>query len=276
MGKGLGKVIGTVAGSYFGPAGAAVGGAVGGMIDGQGTGSEKMGMQNMNRSLSYLQGNVNIADSLDKYLMTQGDKGVEYAQGMMNDWENAFGSVEKNLSDYYNNLDPTKFSQEAKTMYAEQLDKNMKQYNETMTQRGLQTSGSRAQAEKEAMFNKATTNAAIDINAPEQVAQMKQSWYNQGAGQKNVANQANINALTQQGNYATIGANAKSVANTNLATGYMGKSNFYNNQASNQSSGLGAIGGLLGSSMGSSEAGNRSALGGVMDYGISKLGGLFG
>jgi hypothetical protein len=257
MGKGLGGIVGSIAGGAFGgPVGAMIGGGVGGMIDGP-SGNSKNSTQSTNLAVASQAGNIGLSKNLDNFLMAQGEKGIEHAQGMMNDWETAFGSIESNLSDYYNNLDPAKFSQQAKTQYADSLDKQLKQFNETMTQRGLQTSGQREQLEKEAMFNKAQANASIDMAAPEQVAQMKQSWYNQGIGQKNLANQTMVGAIGNQANYASLGEQARANANTGLANAYNGQANMYEDRANrdNSSSRLGAVSGLLGGGSGGSSGG---------------------
>jgi len=194
-------------------------------------------------AMGYL--NVNSGEASDyNDLMTYfGDAGVANAQGMLDEWESAFGSIQDNLSDYYNNLDPLKFSQESKTAYAQNLDKQMKQLNEGLAQRGITTSGQRAQLEKEAAFEKARTNASIDINAPEQVAQMKQSWLNRGDASKSRADQAVIGALGNQATYAGLGKESMMNANTNMANVLTGQAS---QSAVGSAAAAGAAGGMLG------------------------------
>ena len=72
-----------------------------------------------------------------------GQEGVNFAQGMLDQWESTFGGVQDNLSDYYKNLDPAKYSQQYKTNLNENIDKQLYQMNETMAATGLQTAGMR-------------------------------------------------------------------------------------------------------------------------------------
>jgi hypothetical protein len=168
---------------------------------------------------TYLTQNItsshDYADVMDYY----GQLGVENAQFMIDQWESAFGGIEQNLSDYYNSLDPTKFSTEQKAAYQDNLYKQMGQYTEKLAQRGLTTSGMSAQAEKEAMFNMASTNASIDINAPEQVAQMQQGWLQRGDSLRQAGNSAMIGALGNQAQYSTMGT--ESIMNSNIGMGNM-------------------------------------------------------
>ena len=101
-----------------------------------------------------------------------------FNQQQLDDWENMFGGMEENVTDYYNNLDPEKFATAGKQNLAQQMSKQMTQFNESMSAQGLQTSGMRVQAEKEAAFTQAAGNAGIDLAAPEQVNQMKQGYLN--------------------------------------------------------------------------------------------------
>ncbi len=110
--------------------------------------------------------------------------GIAAAQDMLAQWENSFGGIESNLSDYYSNLDPTKFAMQSKSQLTEAMDKQMGQFNDTMAASGLQSAGMKQQAMKEASFELAKGNAAIDINSPEQVAQMQQGFLQMGSQAK--------------------------------------------------------------------------------------------
>ena len=145
--------------------------------------------------------------SSDNMMMAQagtamGDNqaGIAAAQGFLDDWTDTFGPLEDNLSEYYNNLDPDKFAVQNKVALQQNLDKSMNQFNETMAANGLQSSGMKQQAAKEAMFAQATGNANIDINAPEQVAQMQQGFLNYGKDFKMQGQSLLSNATNQDSN----------------------------------------------------------------------------
>ena len=113
--------------------------------------------------------------------------GIEYAQGLMDDWESTFGGIEENMKDYYTNLDPTKFATQSKSEFMSEMDKQMKIFNDTMAASGLQSAGMKQQANKEMAFELAKGNAGIDIASEEYVADKKQGWLNYGSGFKQQA-----------------------------------------------------------------------------------------
>ena len=113
--------------------------------------------------------------------------GIEYAQGLLDDWESTFGGIEENMKDYYTNLDPTKFATQSKSELMSEMDKQMKIFNDTMAASGLQSAGMKQQASKEDAFQLAQGNAGIDIGAEEYVADKKQNWLNYGNGFKQQA-----------------------------------------------------------------------------------------
>ena len=169
------------------------------------------------------------AHQLNAELKKMGEQGVEMAQGMLDNWESTFGGIQENLATYYDNLDPAQYATQAKQGYQTQMDKSMKQMNDSMAASGLQTSGMKAQSAQEAAFQQAQGNAAIDIGAEDKVRGMQQGFLNFGEGQRNSANSAMDNALTRQGNYATTGAsgitgaqNMQTQMHSNSQTGYMG------------------------------------------------------
>jgi len=137
--------------------------------------------------------------------------GIEYAQGLLDDWESTFGGIEENMKDYYTNLDPTKFATESKSQFMSEMDKQMKIFNETMAASGLQSAGMKQQANKEMAFELAKGNAGIDIASEEFVADKKQNWLNYGVGYKQQATgllgqaYANDAQMKTQASIATAG-----------------------------------------------------------------------
>jgi hypothetical protein len=187
----------------------------------------------------------NALGSLDQGMAQLGQNNEEqmaFAQGLMDDWEGTFGGIQENLSDYYSNLDPTKYATEYKTNLNDQIDKQVTQMNESFSAMGMQTSGNRMQMEKEAGFAKATGGAQADMMADDKVASMQQDFVNSGQGQFNA------------------GANAMNSAFTNQQQGitgmYQAQSNLHGQEAGRKNSsaggflsgGLGLAGSILGNS----------------------------
>ncbi len=168
----------------------------------------------------------NMAQASAGHASGNNQAGIQAAQGMLDDWSNTFGGLEDNLSDYYNNLDPNKFAVQNKAALQQNLDKSMQQFNDTMAASGLQSSGMKQQAAKEAAFAQAQGNAGIDINAPEQVAQMQQGFLNYGKSFKEQGQQLLGSATNLDSSLKT----QASVANANNQT----QANIANASAQNQ------------------------------------------
>jgi len=186
------------------------------------------------------QASLASSEEMNKYLRQLGDEGVDTAQGLIDDWEGTFGGIQDNLSDYYNNLDPDKFSTQNKSAYKQNMDKQMAQFDESMAASGLQSQGMKQQAQQEAAFNTAEANANYDIMAPEQVNQMKSGFLNFGEGQRNTAQNSMTNAQGRQGNYATTGG-------TNVQNAYDNQTNMYSDS---QAGYMEAGGSMIGLSIG--------------------------
>jgi len=174
---------------------------------------------------------------------------MDFNQGLLDDWEEMFGPLEQNLNDYYNELDPIKYATQNKQTLTENIDKQLGQFNETMAAQGLQTSGMKSQAMKEASFAKATGSAEIDVQAPEQVRQQQQQWL--GSNQ-----QSRTNAIA--GMNQSYGAQMNAQFQTGSAI-----TNQYNQQAAMYSQSAAGYTGLLGSIAGA----------GIGAYGMSQMGG---
>ena len=140
-------------------------------------------------------------------------------QASLDSFEQYYGGIEENLSNYYKNLNPVKFAQQYKTSLADYTNKQLQQHTDSMASRGLMTSGMREQASKEAAFGLAQGNAQADLQAEEQVRSMQQGWANRGRDvmandQQLAGTQAGMNSkLLGLGTQAVMGANTD-IANT--------------------------------------------------------------
>jgi len=228
----------------------------------------------MEQGGEYLDNVLDLSNSFKELMDTISQEYGDYAQQMFNDWENTFGGIRENLVDYYQNLDPVKYSTQAKAALGQQLDKSMEQFNEAAAQSGIYTSGMQLQAQKENAFQRAEAFAQADIMAPDQVAQMQNQFYGAyGEPMRQQASNMLGNSILQKGNLAGIGYNAQAGALGNM-------SNYYNNLANmSQQQGrdlsnvyLQAMG-----AYGNSASGYGAAAGNQMGMGMNNmLNGLFG
>lgn len=217
----------------------AIGSAVGGFME-AGAASDAAGMAEAeiaeakalrNKAVGTIEENQGNVDALQEFLTSMGDKGMEFAQGLLDDWESSFGGIQDNLSDYYNNLDPDKFAIQNKVAFKANMDKQLKQYNETMASGGLQSAGMKAQTAKEMMFKTAETNAQIDINAPENVAQMKQGFLKFGDPQRAGAQNAVSTWTDRATQYGQAGHQAQTEQSEREADIYMKKADAHDKYA---------------------------------------------
>lgn len=215
-------------------------------------------MQSREQAVGAIEGNQANVDALQQFLTSMGTQGVEYAQGLLDSWEGSFGGIQDNLSNYYNNLDPEKFATQNKVQFKQALDKQMKQYNETMAASGLQSAGMKAQAYKEAAFKTAEANAQFDISAPEQVAQMQQGFLSYGDAQRSGAQNAMSTAMANQAQMGQAGYEAQTNQASSLANAYLGQASAADKYAQNY---------------GASAAGYNKAAGNMIGAGFNALGG---
>ena len=155
-----------------------VGGVVGAISSsGDASDAQSDRNQSMNMGMAAMQDYMNQAGQY-------GQDALEYSQGLMTSWEETFGGIEQNLSDYYANLDPVKYAENYKSDLNANIDKQLTQMNETMSSNGLQTSGMQQQTAKEAAFAKATGGAQADLMAEDKVMGMKTDFLNRGENRK--------------------------------------------------------------------------------------------
>jgi len=189
--------------------------------------------QDREAAMGVIEGNQSNVDALQSFLNDMGAQGIEYAQGLLDNWEQSFGGVQDNLTEYYENLDPTKYAVEQKALFKESIDKQMTQYNETMAAGGLQSAGMKAQTAKEAAFKTAQTNAQIDIGAEDKVASMKQDWLQFGDAQRASGENAMNTALGREAEFGTKGFQAQTDQNTRLAGAMVGDAQAHDQYAAN-------------------------------------------
>ena len=186
----------------------------------------------MNKAWGIGQEGVNIADQFAETLKLIGEEYGEFAQEVWADWEAMYGPLEQNLVNYYNNLDPNKFSTQWKAQIEQNLNKEMKQFEQAAAQSGIMTSPMMLQAQKDRAFKQAEANAQADIMAPEYVAQQQQGFYGQfGAPQKATAQSLQGQSILNKANLANMGVSQQLNARNNLIGLAQGNQQAYMNSA---------------------------------------------
>lgn len=124
------------------------------------------------------------------------------------DWQNIYGGLEENLSDYYNTLSADTIAVEQLENFAFERDAALDRMRTQLAQRGIESSGITAAAELSSSLASAEAGAQIRSSAPRQAAQEKQAFLQTGlaqnpkAGIRNAYAQ-NVNAVQQEGTNRT-------------------------------------------------------------------------
>lgn len=135
---------------------------------------------------------------------------LEFAKQQYQDWQDVFGPIQDNLSDYYNNLTPDYIAatglQNVETERAAALDR----VNQSLAQRGLLGSGLEAAAITDIELETAQQKAQVRADAPMQAAQQKLGFLSLGFGQNPAGLIQNTlsNRAQQDRSYATMAQQA--------------------------------------------------------------------
>ena len=124
------------------------------------------------------------------------------------DWQNVFGGLQENLSNYYNSINPDYYVAAGLEAFEKEREAQMTRLDETLAQRGLQNSGIAATAKREDAISSAEARAGIRREAPRQAREDQSRFLQIGMGQNpgssvsstlgNIAANANANATAAQ------------------------------------------------------------------------------
>jgi len=99
------------------------------------------------------------------------------------EWQDTYGGIEDNLSEYYNNLTPDFYATQGLELFQKEQEKALTQIKTSLAQRGIEDSGLAIAMEREAEQDAAVSRATIRAQAPGQVAEEKRQFLQVGLGQ---------------------------------------------------------------------------------------------
>lgn len=146
------------------------------------------------------------------------------------DWQNIFGGVQENLSNYYNSISPDYYIASGLEAFEKEREAQMGKLNETLAQRGLSNSGLAATVATEDAIASAEARASIRREAPRQAREDQSRFLQIGMGQNpgssvsstlgNIA--ANAQTQANQASQAAGQAMSSAVSSTGkaIAQGY--------------------------------------------------------
>lgn len=182
-------------------------------------------------------------------------------------FEDNFGSIEKTLSTYYNNMTADSAVASGMQELAKSFSTAKRELSEELAQRGLSGSGAAAASMTNLFSNKATAEADLRKNATANVMAAKRDWLNVGLQQKN-------RALAGYSSALSTGMNNQRY----LANNYGTAAQAYGKSASDAISSMGGMFGKITSTAMKLNAGvgSGSALGNDEPWYIKNYGGTNG
>lgn len=187
-------------------------------------------------TISGISASSNQADAIDSSTQTATDQ-LDFAKQQYADYQDLYGEVNQNLSDYYTSLTPEQYTTSGLDAYDEQFKAAQSSWSQTMAQRGMSGSGVEAEGMLSMEAQGAQNRATIQQQAPQQ-------W-----------------AADQMG-YAAMGAGQSSIATQNIASSASNLSNIYGNSANvygSQASAAGtAVGSMISNAMYANAYGNNA------------------
>ena len=110
-------------------------------------------------------------------------------------WEDMYGSVEKNLADYYKSITPEKAVAVGLTTNQQQYHDTIAQLDQALAARGLSSSGVNAAAQTGMAEGLANANINTQITVPEQLRQEQANWLASSQGIQNALINMDANSI---------------------------------------------------------------------------------
>lgn len=126
----------------------------------------------------------NAANALAAESLTYAKEQTAFAKDQYQDWENVYGDLQKNLSDYYNSLTPEKIISQGLQLQQRAFQDSTAAINKDLMKRGISSnSGIAANINAQNVMANSGAKAAIRAGAEDQVAAQKVGFLSLGLGQ---------------------------------------------------------------------------------------------
>jgi hypothetical protein len=113
---------------------------------------------------------------------------LAFAQQQYDDWFAAFGDIQQNLSNYYQNLTPAFIESQELQAFEQEKAATLENVRTTLEQRGISTSGLAGDIEKDIEISSAAERAKIRAEAPMKAATEQRDFLQVGLGQNPAGN----------------------------------------------------------------------------------------
>jgi len=155
---------------------------------------------------------ANASSKAAKSAASSAQNELDFNKAQYNRWQEVFGPIQDNLSEYYQSLTPDYYEAAGLQAFEKENQAQMATLNEQLAQRGLTGSGLEATLNRENAIDTAEQRAAIRVDAPAKAAAEQLNFLQVGMGQQSNINQTYSQALANQTATAQQNANAASQA----------------------------------------------------------------
>ena len=125
---------------------------------------------------------ANASSKAAKSAAKSADNQLAFEQQRYEDWQNVFGPVQDNLSQYYQTITPAYYEAAGLEAFQKERDQQLEQLRTNLAQRGLNTSGVMAAVERSSAIDTAQTRANIRREAPAKAAEEQGRFLQIGMG----------------------------------------------------------------------------------------------
>ena len=122
------------------------------------------------------------ADNAQQSADQRADQAQQNAVQRQGAWESVYGSVESNLANYYNTIDPSVIAAQGMESFEKERTESLARARENLAQRGLSSSGVSADLEISSAMTRGSERAKIRAEAPMKAAQQRMEFLRLGMG----------------------------------------------------------------------------------------------
>lgn len=123
------------------------------------------------------------ADRRQAMAMNAQQNELDFAKEQYDDWQNIFGPIQENLSEFYKDLTPDLIETQGLEAIEQERARMTTQLDQNLAQRGISDSGVAAQAQTDIAMQTAEQRAKVRAEAPMKSAQQKLGFLQVGLGQ---------------------------------------------------------------------------------------------
>lgn len=135
------------------------------------------------------------------------DAQLAFQQQQYDDWQNVYGDIQANLSNYYGSMTPDSVTALGLQNIEASYSQSKLNLDRTLAQRGITNSGINAQAQTSLEISRMNAGAELRQAAPQMVAQQQMGFLGAGLGLESTLQQGISSAYSQQMNLGVSQAN---------------------------------------------------------------------